>query len=93
MGARNVLVSRGKDGALLLEQTGAVHKVGCAEGELISSVGCGDSMVAGFLAGYLKTKDFAYALRLGTACGSAAAFSEGVAEKEDIEKLMCIGGV
>lgn len=88
MGARNVLISRGKDGAILLDETGEVHKIGAAEGKLISSCGCGDSMVAGFLAGYLQTKDYAFALKLGAACGSATAFSAGLAKRAEIEEVL-----
>ena len=55
---------------------------------MVNSVGAGDSMVAGFVAGYLRTGDYCYALRLGTACGSATAFSVGLATKADIEKLL-----
>ena len=55
---------------------------------MVNSVGAGDSMVAGFVAGYLRTGDYRYALHLGTACGSATAFSVGLATKADIEKLL-----
>ena len=78
-GARNVLVSMAGDGALLLTEEGRVHKIGVPKGTVINSVGAGDSMVAGFLAGYLKKADYGYALRLGTAAGSATAFSDGLA--------------
>ena len=85
-GARNVLVSRAEDGALLLTEQGNVYTVGNADGTAVNTVGCGDSMVAGFLAGYLKTQDYAYALRLGTACGNATAFSHGLADREAIDR-------
>lgn len=88
MGARNVLVSLGERGALLLSESGMVYRVNCPRGQLIGSVGAGDSMVAGFLAGYLQTGDYAFALRLGTACGSATAFSPGLAKRETIEALL-----
>ena len=88
MGARNVLVSRGKDGAALLDENGNIHTMGNVPGKLVSSVGCGDSMVAGFLAGYYKTNDYVYALRLGSACGNATAFSSSLATKEEIEKML-----
>lgn len=88
MGARNVLVSLAGDGALLLDETGVSHRIGCPRGKVVNSVGAGDSMVAGFLAGYLKTADYAYALKLGTACGSATAFSLGLAEISLIDKLL-----
>lgn len=87
MGASNVLVSRGGDGAMLIDEFGAVKKIGNAKGTLINSVGCGDSMVAGFVAGFLQTGDYEHALRLGAACGNATAFSEGLAEKEDIDRI------
>ncbi len=84
MGARNVLVSRAKDGALLLDENGKVTKIGIAKGKLVNSVGCGDSMVAGFVAGYILKNDYEYALKLGTACGGATAFSPELATKEEI---------
>lgn len=87
-GARNVLVSMAAKGALLLDETGAVHRMGVPTGKTRNSVGAGDSMVAGFLAGYLETGDYAHALRMGTAAGSATAFSEGLATKEDILQLL-----
>ena len=87
MGAKNVLVSMAKDGAMLTDENGCVHKIGNAKGKLINSVGCGDSMVAGFTAGYIKTADYSYALRLGSACGNATAFSEKLATREEIERF------
>lgn len=87
-GARNVLVSMAGDGALLLTETGEVYRIGVPKGKVVNSVGAGDSMVAGFVAGWMQTKDYAYALRLGTACGSATAFSLGLATKEKIETLL-----
>ena len=88
MGARNVLVSMAKDGALLIAENGSVLKMAAAEGKTVDSVGAGDSMVAGFLAGYLKTNDYSYALKLGTACGGATAFRFGLAKKSEIEEVM-----
>lgn len=88
MGGRNILVSMAGDGALLLDETGEVHRIGCRRGSVQNSVGAGDSMVAGFLAGYLTKKDYSYALKLGTAAGSATAFSIGLAEKQDIDQLL-----
>ena len=87
MGAKNVLVSMAKDGAMLTDENGSVHTIGTAKGKLINSVGCGDSMVAGFTAGYIKTADYSYALRLGSACGNATAFSEKLATREEIERV------
>ena len=87
-GARNVLVSMAGDGALLVDETGAVHRIGCPKGRVVNSVGAGDSMVAGFVAGYLQTGRYDDALRLGTACGSATAFSLGLAKKSEIDALL-----
>ncbi len=88
LGARNVLVSLGADGALLLDETGTFHTSRCPEGTVINTVGAGDSMVAGFLAGYLETNDYAYALRLATAAGCATAFSPGLAQKAQILSVL-----
>ena len=87
-GARNVLVSMAGDGALLLDEHGETHRIGCPKGKVVNSVGAGDSMVAGFVAGYLQSGSYAQALRLGTACGSATAFSLGLATKEKIDELL-----
>ena len=88
-GARNVLVSMAGDGALLLDEQGGVHRIGCPKGTVVNSVGAGDSMVAGFVAGYQQSSgNYDTALRLGTACGSATAFSLGLATRQDIEKLL-----
>lgn len=88
MGAKNVLVSRGKNGAALLDENGELHTTQNIEGKIVSSVGCGDSMVAGFLAGYYKSGDYSYALKLGSACGNATAFSPNLATKEEIDKML-----
>lgn len=88
MGARNVLVSMASRGALLVDEFGTAHRIGCPAGQVVNSVGAGDSMVAGFLAGYLESGDYAYALRLGAAAGSATAFSVGLAQREQIERLL-----
>lgn len=88
MGARNVLVSRAADGALLIDETGACHTVGAVAGTPVNSVGCGDSMVAGFLAGWLKSGNYAAALRLGAACGSATAFSPALATRPEIDACL-----
>lgn len=87
MGAGNVLVSMAGDGALLLDENGRSHRISCPKGTVVNSVGAGDSMVAGFLAGYLKTGDYDYALKLGTAAGSATAFSMGLGERALIQSL------
>lgn len=86
-GARNVLISMAGDGAILIDEEGSTRKMGAPMGTVRNSVGAGDSMVAGFMAGYLERKDYGHALRLGSASGSASAFSEGLAVKEDIIKL------
>ncbi|MBR5071229.1 MAG: 1-phosphofructokinase [Oscillospiraceae bacterium] len=88
MGGRNILVSMAGDGALLLDENGETHRIGCPKGKVVNSVGAGDSMVAGFLAGWLGTGDYGYALKLGTAAGSATAFSIGLAEKPLIDELL-----
>ena len=87
MGARNVLVSRAKDGATLIDENSNVTTFANVDGELVNSVGCGDSMVAGFVAGYISKKDYAYALKLGAACGNATAFSEELATADEIKKV------
>lgn len=86
-GAENVLVSMAGDGAFLLTKEKTSYIIDVPDGEVVNSVGAGDSMVAGFLASYLTDHDYEKALRLGTAAGSATAFSEGLAEKADIERL------
>ncbi len=87
MGAQNVLVSMAGDGALLLDENGETHSCGACQGSVKNSVGAGDSMVAGFLAG-IESGDYEYALRLGTAAGGATAFSDGLARRETIEELL-----
>ncbi len=87
MGARNVLVSMAGDGALLLDENGKTHICGVCRGTVKNSVGAGDSMVAGFIAGS-QNGDYEYALKLGTAAGGATAFSDGLAEKALIDELM-----
>ena len=86
-GARNVLISMAGDGAILITEKGDVHISPCPKGEVKNSVGAGDSMVAGFLTGYLKNGDYEEALKMGIATGSASAFSEDLATKEKIMEL------
>lgn len=88
MGARNVLISRAGDGAILVPEKGESLKSGAPKGKVVNSVGSGDSMVAGFVMGYMKSGDYGEALKLGTACGSATAFSPGLAEKDLVEELL-----
>lgn len=87
MGAENVLVSMAGDGAVLIDSQGERHICGVCRGEVKNSVGAGDSMLAGFLAG-LENGGYDHALRLGTAAGGATAFSEGLAKAEDIYRLL-----
>lgn len=88
LGARNVLVSLAGDGAILLDETGVFHRIGVPKGTVKNSVGAGDSMVAGFLAGYLANRGYGYALKLGTAAGSATAFSDGLASLSEVTELL-----
>ena len=87
MGAVNVLISMAGDGAMLLDKFGMVHRCGVCSGTVKNSVGAGDSMVAGFMAGYVNG-DYEYALKLGTAAGGATAFSDGLATGERIQELL-----
>lgn len=87
MGAVNVLVSMAGEGALLIDENGTARRLGVCKGIVKNSVGAGDSMVAGFMAG-LHSGDYEYALKLGTAAGGATAFSDGLATKEKITELL-----
>lgn len=87
MGAVNVLISMAGDGAILIDEHGNVYKCGVCKGEVKNSVGAGDSMVAGFLAG-ARDGDYEYALKLGSAAGGATAFSDGLATKDFIYELL-----
>lgn len=87
-GAENVLISMAGDGAILITKDGEVHKSGVPKGEVKNSVGAGDSMVAGFIAGYLSENNLNEAFKMGVATGSATAFSEGLATKDEILKLL-----
>ena len=87
MGAVNVLISMAGDGAILVDEYGNVHKCGVCRGTVRNSVGAGDSMVAGFIAGSEKG-DYEYALKLGTATGGATAFSDELAKKDEIYELL-----
>lgn len=90
MGAENVLVSMAGDGAILAASDGRILRALPPSGKVVNSVGSGDSMVAGFLAGYLHTGDFENALKVGICAGSATAFSEWLAPPDRIEKLLKI---
>ena len=87
MGSRNVLVSMASEGAVLLDENGKVYESAAPKGKLVNSVGAGDSMVAGFIYGYLKYQDYEKAFKYGLSAGSASAFKEELAELEDVEKL------
>lgn len=87
-GARNVLVSMAGEGAVLIAEDGSVYRSAVPKGKLINAVGAGDSMVAGFLYGYLSTGNYEEAFLYGVATGSASAFSENLAEKEVVEDLL-----
>ena len=88
MGARNVLVSMAGEGSVLVAEDGSIVSHEAPKGVLVNGVGAGDSMVAGFMAGYMKTKDYAYAYRMGASAGSASAFSEDLATEQEIKKVM-----
>ena len=84
MGARNVLVSMAGQGAVLAAENGQVIEAPAPEGRLINGVGAGDSMVAGFMAGWMQRQDYEHAFYMGVSAGSASAFSEQLAVKEEI---------
>lgn len=88
MGARNVLISLAGEGSLLADETGAFHRRSAPTGTVRNSVGAGDAMVAGFLAGWLWEKDYDKAHMWGVAAGSATAFSTGTAAGAEIYKLI-----
>ena len=87
IGAANVLVSMAGEGAVLVDETGKVHQLNAPKGILVNAVGAGDSMVAGFLAGWEEQKDYEHAFKMAVAAGSASAFSELLATKDEIRTL------
>lgn len=87
-GAKNVLVSMAGEGAVLVTEDRQEYKAEAPKGKVINSVGAGDSMVAGFLYGFLKNKDYQEAFAYGVCTGSASAFSEELAQKEQVEELL-----
>lgn len=87
MGAQNVLVSMAGEGAVLAAADGSVYEAPAPKGRLINGVGAGDSMVAGFLAGWMERRDYRYAFHMGISAGSASAFSEFLATKEEVEAV------
>lgn len=89
MGARNVLISMAGEGAVLVAENGDVFEKSVPNGTLVNSVGAGDSMVAGFMAGWMDRKDYRYAFYMGIAAGSASAFSENLATGKEIKELYC----
>ena len=84
MGAANVLVSMSGMGAVLLDENGGVHALPAPSGRLVNAVGAGDSMVAGFLTGWEEKGDYEHAFRMGIAAGSASAFSDLLATREEV---------
>jgi 1-phosphofructokinase len=87
MGAKNVLVSMAGEGAVLLDEHGKIYLLDAPKGTLVNAVGAGDSMVAGFLAGWDEKEDYEHAFKLAVCAGSASAFSELYATKEEVEQL------
>ena len=87
MGARNVLVSMAGKAAVLLAEDGSVYESPAPKGKLINAVGAGDSMVAGFTAGYMQKGSYEHAFKMGVSTGSASAFSENFATKEEVEAI------
>lgn len=86
-GARNVLVSMAGQGAVLVDENGAVYELPAPLGKLVNAVGAGDSMVAGFLAGWMLKKEYLHAFKMGIAAGSASAFSELLATEAEIIRV------
>lgn len=88
IGARNVIISMASDGAILIEENGEITISDTPKGTLVNSVGAGDSMVGGFLAGIAENKNIKEAFKIGVATGSASAFSEGLATRDKVEELL-----
>ena len=88
LGARNVLVSMAGEGAVFVSEEGDVYESEAPKGTVVNSVGAGDSMVAGFLAGVIEKNDYQYAFKMGICSGSASAFSDHLAKREEVESLM-----
>lgn len=86
-GARNVLISMAGEGAVLVAEDGSVYEAPAPKGTLVNAVGAGDSLVAGFTAGWIEKKDYRHAFYMGVSAGSASAFSEYLATKEEIMDL------
>lgn len=88
MGARNVLISMAGEGAVFISETGAVMESEAPKGKVINSVGAGDSMVAGFITGMIESNDYEKAFRMGICTGSASAFSENLATRDEVKALL-----
>ena len=88
MGAQNVLISMAGEGAVLIAADGQCLEAPAPKGKLVNGVGAGDSMVAGFLTGWLEEKDYAHAFCMGIAAGSASAFSENLATREEVMEVL-----
>lgn len=86
-GACNVLISMAGEGAVLVAEDGSVYEASAPEGVLVNAVGAGDSMISGFMAGYMEKEDYEHAFRMGVASGSASAFSENLATREEIQAV------
>lgn len=88
MGAENVLISMAGDGAILVAADGSVWQSPAPKGNVVNSVGAGDSMVAGFITGYLKSQSYEEAFHMGICTGSASAFSERLATQEEVDGIL-----
>ncbi len=88
MGARNVLISMAGEGAVLVAENGEIHSSSAPKGKLVNAVGAGDSMVAGFMAGWLREKSYLHAFQMGLATGSASAFSENLAIAKEVQTIL-----
>lgn len=86
-GARNVLISMAGEGAVLIAENGEVYSSPAPKGTLVNGVGAGDSMVAGFMTGWMEKQDYEHAFRMGVATGSASAFSEYLATRPEVEEV------
>ena len=87
-GVRNVLVSCGDKGAYLLDEQGAIYYGKSVAGKVVSTIGCGDAMVGGFLYGWMEKNEYVHAFRMGLAAGSASAFTSGIADGEAVRALL-----
>lgn len=88
MGAQNVLISLGGEGAILVTKENKEYFLNAPKGKVLNTVGAGDSMIAGFIAGYEKSGEFEYAFKMGVATGSASAFSMNLATAEEVANLL-----